>query len=116
MQATQVSSLMDTCVRCVFSEAADAAGQMIPTWTDGVTLACGFEPRSSIEARRPDMTVLSYDARLRLAITATMDYRDKIRLTHRYGALLATPLTFAIEGQPLRGPSGLVLLLKAVSE
>jgi head-tail adaptor len=115
IRATQVDSLHDTCV--LMPRVTDTAtdGQVTETWVSGATVACGFEPTGGNEQRRADMTVLAYDAKLRLALGAAITYLDKVRIIKRYGSALTTPLTFQVEGDPQQGASGLVLLLKRVT-
>lgn len=111
MQDTQIGAMLDTCVRLVYTEgAADAYGKPVVSHVAGDTLACGFHPSNSREALDGAEVVLT-DGALRLPVGTPMDARDRIRLTRRYGATLSTPYEFEIVGEPLRGPSALVLSL-----
>jgi head-tail adaptor len=115
MRAVYGDSLHDTCRLKPRTVTTATDGQEIEDWPDGVIVACGFQPTAGAEQRRADMTILAYDARLRLPLGTAITYLDQVRITHRYGAALATPLTFQVEGDPQQGPTGLVCLLKRVT-
>lgn len=115
MRADYDASLPDTCTIGVHTVTTADDGQDVETWPHGDTEACAFQPTAGAEQRRADLTVLTYDARLRLRRGASVTYLDHIILTHRWGTILATPMEFAIEGDPQIGPAGMVLLLKRVS-
>jgi len=115
MRAVYASSLADTCIPMTRSTTTADDGQVIESWTDGTAIACGFEPTGGTEQRRADMTVLAYDAKLRVPLGTALTYLDKVRITYRLGTALATALTFQVEGDPQQGPVGKVLLLKRVT-
>ena len=53
---------------------------------------------------------------LRMAITdgQSIKAKDSVRITHRHGEALPTPLVFGLDGPPERGPTGMVLRLVKV--
>ncbi|MCA9941634.1 MAG: hypothetical protein KC418_23500 [Anaerolineales bacterium] len=112
LQTTQAGHMMDTCVRLVYSSALDAYNIPQPTYTPGDTLACGFNPSPSKEMMNqvPDV-----EAVLRLPVGTTLDNRDRLRITYRFGVAV-TNEDYEIAGQPRRGPSGLLVPLKKVTD
>jgi head-tail adaptor len=115
MQATQVESLMDTCLLQVWSgDEADDYGQRVETWTDSEPLACGFNPKGGREVSGPDKEPIVTDASVRLPIDTTVHRNDRISITHRFGAALAEAQVFEVAAEPRRGPSGLQLDLRRV--
>jgi len=111
MRSTQDAAMQDTCQVLVYSSAADGYGNPSPTYTAGDAIACGLELVSPSEKQASgDVPVI--DARLRLPIDTTIDERNRIQVTHRYGEELDTAQIFEIEGPVKRGPSGLVLDLR----
>jgi len=113
MQGTAQESMMDTCVIQAWSgEEADDYGQLVETWTDGSPVACGFNPRGGREVPGPSSEPLLTDATVRLPLGTAVDRRDRVTVTHRFGAALAVPLVFDVVQEPRRGPSGLQLDLR----
>ena len=116
MQAAQGDAMQDTCVRLAYgSSSTDDYGMPVATYTAGEAMSCGFDPTAKEEAMDGTQVVMT-DAKLRLPIGTTLDHRDRIRITHRFGVALASPPTFEIIGEPERGPSGLVLNLRLVTD
>lgn len=116
MRATQESAMMDTCVRLQRSEAAaDDYGRPQPVYSEAETLSCGFDPSKSKEVMDGTQVVLT-DAVLRLPIGTEISNLDRIKITHRHGEALTNAPVYAIVGEPLRGPSGLVLNLRLVAD
>jgi hypothetical protein len=116
MQATQDAAMQDTCIVMAYSGGAeDDYGMPLPAvYTAGETLACGL----NTNPRREAMTgaqVAMVDARLRVPIDTVLDVRDRLRITHRFGVAI-TDETYEILGVPRRGPSGLLVDLKRVTD
>jgi hypothetical protein len=121
MRAAQEAHMMDACKLQACVETADSFNQLVQTWpVDGSELVCGLDmstgryPRPGSEEHGADMTVLEYDATLRLPITATPNAKDRVKITKRFGETLSTPLIYDIVGPIQRGPSGVQLLLKRI--
>lgn len=113
-RAAQTDHMMDACYIQTYSRTV-TAGEPVETWTDAAAaIDCGLDMRPGRETPGEDMTVLAYDATLRLAITTTIDAKDRIKITKRFGETLGTALVFRIEGPVQRGPSGIRLLLRRV--
>lgn len=115
MRAVYGKSLHDTCDLMPRTTTTADDGQVVEDWVRSGSSACGFEPTGGAEQRRADMTILAYDAKLRLPLGTAITYLDKVKITRRYGTTLSTPLTFQVEGDPQQGPTGLVCLLKRVT-
>lgn len=110
LQATQVSSMQDVCILESRSAGTSAYGYS-HGYADGVTTVCGLHMSPSREVMEAGQVALP-DARLRLPIATVVANVDRVRVTHRYGAALAAPLTYEVIGLPERGPSGLQLNLR----
>lgn len=118
MREVQVLAMMDTCKlvsRTV--SGADAFGNPVAGWSEQES-ACGFDAlirqgRSSYEVM-PGTDVPVFDARLRLPLTANVTNLDRVRITKRFGETLTKPLLFEVVGNPMRGPTCLVLNLRSV--
>lgn len=113
-RSAQTAHMMDTGYRMVRSVSPDAYNEQIEVFTQSSTsTACGLEMKSGAEQDKETMTLIEYDAILRLPITTIIDYKDRFRVTKRYGENI-TALTFEIVSPIQRGPSGLRVLLKRV--
>lgn len=114
MQATQESAMMDTCVLMRYSETLDSINHPLPTWNDGEATKCGLDMTGGSELRGNQRILVRWEAMLRLPLHTTIDLRDRVRITHRFGQALATELVYEISGPAEVGPSGIVLPLKKV--
>lgn len=115
MKAAQVAHMMDTCKLQANVQTKDSHGQLVDTWpVDGSELVCGLDMRPGSERHGVDMSVLTYDATLRLPITSAPDEKDRVKITKRFDEAISPELVFNIVGPIQRGPSGIRLLLKRV--
>jgi hypothetical protein len=117
MRGTQDSAMMDTCQRLPYAAgAADAYGNPgSSSWSAGATLSCGFKPFSRKEEMDGTQVVI-VDAEMRLPIATVLDNRDRLKLTKRHGATISPQPVYEIIGEAERGPSGLVLRLRLVTD
>lgn len=107
--------MMDTCIIMAFADGAtNDYGNPSDVYTDGAPTICGYKPTGTREVQQGNETVL-IDAELRLPIATAIKSTDKVRLTKRFGESI-TALTFAVVGQPARGPSGLVVKLRRATD
>lgn len=113
LQDTQDGAMQDTCVVCSYSATQDDWGNPSATYTDGDALACGFEHGAPDEIQESG-DVPRIDGRLRLPLGTTLDERDRVRVTHRYGVELTSAETYEVVGPARRGPSGLYVDLRLV--
>ena len=115
MQAAQEIVMLDTCDLLIKFETdrADAYGAPVFEWITETTINCGLDLRASREMLNAEMHV--YDARLRLPIDTEISRIDRVHITHRHGVLLADPIDFDLIGEPRRGPSGLLIDLRSVT-
>lgn len=119
MQGAQESAMMDQGVILAYvAGAADEYGMPYPLWVEGVVTECGYDGQrrqeTGVPAGTPDTQVELTDGRLRLPIDTAINRLDRFRLTHRFGVLLETALTFEMMGEPRRGPSGLLVDVRRV--
>lgn len=116
MQDTQEGAMQDVCVVEVWTEGADDDyGVPAARWVDGAELACGLDMTQAKQDEAPSAETELGDGRIRLPIDTVLDRRSRIRLTERFGVLLAEPETFEIVGPARRGPSGLVVNVRKVT-
>lgn len=119
MRTTQNAAMQDTCTLHKWAPTVDDYGSEIPAYTDSADVACGLDVSVGTgagERRRPDGTITTIGATLRLSLTngAGLTEEDRITVTHRHGELLAPALAYGIDGLPQRGPTGYVLPLVEV--
>lgn len=85
---------------------------------------CGFEPTANEVQRSGEVGTI--DGKLRLPLDTAINEHDLFLLTKRYGVALTdtsvindeavTGQLYSVFGPPERGPSGLVVNLKSVTE
>ena len=113
---TQNEAMLDECV--VMSYAAGARNEFneadAPTYMDGDSIPCGLDMRPSSERHNAEMTVLQFDATLRLPINTEIKETDRIRIVSRF-SLYPGDLTYEIASPIQRGPSGIRVLLRKVT-
>lgn len=118
MRGVQVGAMMDTCTLRIWTPTVDDYGTEIPGYVDTTGVACGLGVTGSMtgERRRPDGTITTIAATLRLGLDdgAGLTEEDRITVTHRNGEALTPALAYGIDGQPQRGPTGYVLRLVEV--
>lgn len=115
MRTAQTGHMLDTAYINAYSRTFNSYGEPVEVWSSpGTITICGLDMRPGRETPGEDYTTLAYDATVRLPITATVEARDRITVTKRFGETLATALVFRIEGPIQRGPSGIRLLLRRV--
>jgi hypothetical protein len=116
MRGTQDDAMQDTCVRLVWGPGTDAWGN--PDLTKTVytaaasTVACGVEMVNPDELQASS-EVPDIDAHIRMPLATTLDAKDRIRVTHRYGED-TTDVEYEIVGPVKRGPTGLVVECRKV--
>ena len=117
MQAIQERSMADTCTIQRYQSSDDDYGNPKAAWPDGWSVLCGLKHVDPDEVQGAG-NVPIIDARLRLSLDYVdmIDERDRIKITHRYGTALETPQVFSIVGPVKRGPTGIVLELKIVTD
>lgn len=119
MRSVQVGAMMDTCTLRIWTPTVDDYGTEIPGYVDTTGVACGLDVTGGMggnEQRRPDGTITTIAATLRLSLDdgAGLTEEDKVTVTHRNGEVLTPALAYGIDGQPQRGPTGYVLRLVEV--
>ena len=115
MRETQTDHMLDQCVVLAYSAGtvnefneADA-----PTYAAGDSLLCGLDSRSGSERHGAEMTVIQYDAVLRLPLHAAIKETDRIGINGRFGEFIET-VTYEIVSPIQRGPSGFRVLLRKI--
>jgi hypothetical protein len=107
--------MQDTCRIGVYSASPDAYNNPEAVYDySGAAVACGLEHLNPNELQGTG-EVPVIEARLRLPLTTSVKETDRIRVTHRYGGDVAGE-DYEIVGPARRGPSGLVLDLRRVTD
>lgn len=115
MRTAQDEHMLDKCV--ILSYTAGTLNEYnesdAPVETVSGEIVCGLDMRPSSERHNSDMTLITYDATLRLPIATAVKETDRIRVTKRFGETI-TPLTYEIVSPMQRGPSGIRLMLRKI--
>lgn len=118
LQATQETAMQDECqILDRTAPTTDDYGLPEETFTPGSALACGFRPVVKEESMG-ESQVAMIDAELRLPLSAEGDIAsvDRIKITKRFRVTINPQPVYEVVGLPERGPSGLVLNLKLVTD
>jgi hypothetical protein len=118
MRAVYEDCMNDTCVILAYGQgAADVYGMPGVTYTPGADQACGFKPTRTVEVMGETETpIIDAELRLPISLASTISNLDRIRLTHRQGAALSTPVVYEIIGLPLVGIAGMILKLSRLTD
>jgi hypothetical protein len=112
MQGAQTGAMQDTCIILQYVAGSGDYGYG-QSYTTGATVVCGLNHKAREVMQ--DTQVVMTDAVLRLPIATAVDNLDRVKITKRFGVAV-TPETYEILGAPERGPSGLVLKLRKVTD
>lgn len=118
LQGAQEGGMQDTCV--IVSRTAgsvDAYGWPTDGYSTGNTYVCGLDE----DPWKESMGVTQVGeklARLRLPLEAFghVEVDDRVKITKRFGVTLTTQPVYVVVGLERRGPSGLVLGLRLVTD
>lgn len=107
----------DTCQRLVHTptDGDRGPGTGAPTYTAGASLPCSFQATVDEDAQG-ESEVRMIDAMLYLAHDATLNASDRVKITHLYGELQASPQTFDVTRGPLVDGNVMEVGLKLVTE
>lgn len=115
MREAQADHYMDSCTIDVYTDAgADAFGNPNPSWVSGSEIDCGFQPMDPDEVLESSDVPVA-DGKLRLPITSNISAEDRVTITKRHGTD-TTDVTYEVAGPIMRGPSGLVVYLRQVTD
>lgn len=107
--------MLDICVRLAPTVTRNADNQetgedWLPADPPDV-FPCSFQPGGTTESGT-NIVITTPILRLPLAAANAFTSRDRVRITHRGGVLLATPLEYGIDGDPILNLSSGSLSLK----
>ena len=115
MRQAQTSHMLDVCN--VLSYTVGALNEYneadAPTYPASIITECGLDMRSGSERHGLDMTVIQYDATLRMPLSAKIKETDRIEIVSRFGEY-PNALTYEIVSPIQRGVSGIRLLLRKI--
>ena len=114
MDATQIESMLDTCVLQTATNSYDAVGGAVQTWSNGAATPCGVRFTSDRRPESVEVASVRYDvdATIRLPLDVTPTTLQRIRVTHRAGTALATAWVFDVLGIVRRGPTANVVKVR----
>ena len=115
MQGVQEAHMMDTCLIAEPAKTTGTYNLQVDgwNWAQAEESDCGFDASPSKELLDQ---VPSSTAVVRLPIATVISHQARIRITHRFGVSLDTPVTFDVIGTPRQGPSGLLVWLANVTD
>ena len=114
MQDTQEDAMMDTGVILRYASTETEYNLLVETYTpDASGTACGFDGSPGKEVL--DQVPMS-EAVIRMPLATSVDAKDRVKITHRFGVAEAEPLTYEFVGLPKSGPSGLRLWVRKVTD
>lgn len=115
MREAQTGHMLDQCVIGQFTAGTrneynedDSA-----TYPDLLTVECGLNMNPGTRTFGEEMTIIRYDAILRLPLHTPVTEKDQIRIVARFDEH-HDPLTFEIVSPIDRGPSGIRIYLRKV--
>lgn len=101
----------------------DSYGGIVEAHVDGPAIACKFLPLLALgsaqtEVTTADGTVIRVSAQVRMAVSEYENAKaaDRFKVTHRDGAVLATPEVFEIVGRPQLGTAFVQVNLRQVEK
>jgi len=121
MQAAQESGMMDRGVvlHYVETDRLDEYGTPVGPYVEGALIDLGFDGSPKEEHNAPagggDTTQAEgSEVKFRLPLDTRISNLDRIKVTERFGELVADPVTYELLEAPRRGPSGLTARAKRV--
>lgn len=114
LQAQRLLAMTDRCIVQRYTPTIDSYHDKVDGWVDDVaSIACTFTPTGTSQLHRSDSTIVSTNATVALPAGATLDVRDRIKLTERFGIAI-TPVVYAVDGELQNYASALLVPLKRV--
>ncbi len=115
MRETQTGHMLDLCV--IISHTAGTLNEYneddAPTESESAPVECGLDMNPGSRRFGEDMTVIQYDAVLRLPLHTPVTEKSRIKIVARFGEY-HDPLTYEIVSPIDRGPSGIRIYLRKV--
>lgn len=116
MRETQLDHMMDVCVIQTETETPNTFNEMIKTWSDGERMACGFDAGAGEERMRSDVTIVRWDAVIRLSEGTVITEMNRIKMLVRtvYDGLEPADV-YEIVSPPQRGPTAVRVRVRKVT-
>ena len=116
MKTTQEAHMLDTCQVLNFSEGVpDDYNIPQPAVESSQDTVCGYNP-TKYEEVQDEGDVELIDAEIRLPSDTEIYTDSRIRVTHRFGAVLTEQPVYELIGGPRPGPSGLLCKCRLVTD
>jgi len=93
----------DKCVILTYGETFDVDGAPLTVWSEGDEIPCVWEPSTRATGETPGdrFSVFSSEWKVTIAADVSVTRRDMVRLTSRFGTVLADPPVGAVFGNPV---------------
>ena len=119
MQATHTDAMRDQCVLMEPQTSAGRNNKPVITYTDAGSSACGFNPSTANGVASEEVldstAVVITKPTLRLPTGTVIRASWRVRITHRNGQALTSPLAFDIVGDPSTVGTAIVVELATVT-
>lgn len=117
LRGVQGSHMQDMCVILTRSTTEDSYNWPVEGWDEGVESVCGldFDPRAEA-MQASQVEKIDLVMRLPLAREGSVTVTDRVKITERYGVTISPQPVYEVISGPDRGPSGLVVKLKRVTD
>ncbi|HLA87368.1 MAG TPA: hypothetical protein VJL10_05075 [Anaerolineales bacterium] len=120
MQSTQEAAMMDECYLRRWTAGTEDEYNLTSNATYPAAAQptpCGLVFGNSKHTELMQATQAPMIATMiRLPLTTTLDPKDRIKVTKRFGVTETTPKTYQIIGHPKAGPSGLLVMVEIVTD
>lgn len=102
---TVEASMVDTCEILELTSALNDYGEEVGGFSVVASTKCGFSPpgTQSKERQGEGPQTSHYAGRLRLPLGVAISENSRVRITHRKGRPLVTPLVYEVKGPPVVG-------------
>ena len=115
MRETQTGHMLDLCTILSYSTGTlnEYNEDDAPVESESAPIECGLDMNPGSRRFGEDMTVIQYDAVLRLPLHTPVTEKSRIKIVARFGEA-HDPLTYEIVSPIDRGPSGIRIYLRKV--
>lgn len=113
MRAAYIDSMVDVCVIQKYSRTINSFGEPVASYTDQAQTVCGLEQQSGGEQHRDDLTVVTWDATLRLPYNFSIEPKDRVKITKRFNETI-TPMVYEVVAPMELGVTGVQVRLQIV--
>jgi len=116
MTAAAEAVMHDLCEIGAMTRTADAHGQLIPSYSYGASIVCGFDPTGGRGAREAvtmssGVTLSEQTPTVRLPLGTVVLQGDRVKITTRAGVALTSALVYDVVGAVRQGLTSVLVSL-----